>query len=256
MGPGVISGFADLDKYPWPDPGNDSYYAPLREAAACLPEGMAIVSGVGGVFTRTWMLLGFERFCIALREEPELVAEIFRRVGAIQLAALRRVMQTPKLIAVWYGDDLAYTESTMVSPAVYRKYLFPWMEQFAAVAAAAGMPFIFHSDGRLWEVIPDLISLGVNALHPIEPKAMDINEVRGRFRKLALIGNIDMNLLALGTPEQVEEQVRQRIADLAPGGGYLVGANPGVAYYVRMENYEAMRNAVFKYGKYPIGGSR
>ena len=77
------------------------------------------------------------------------------------------------------------------------------------------MPFIFHSDGKVWEVIPDLIALGVNALHPIEPKAMDINEVKARFGgKLALIGNIDMDILARGTPAAVKAQVRQRIQGL------------------------------------------
>ena len=100
-------------------------------------------------------------------------------------------------MAVWYGDDLAYADSTMVSPRVYRQYLFPWMEELAAIAHAAGLPFIFHSDGKVWDVIPDLIAVGVNALHPIEPKAMDINLVKARYGdKLALIGNIDMDLLS------------------------------------------------------------
>ena len=252
-GPGVIAGPDDLDAYPWPDPSNDAYYEPLKEAAACLPPGMGLVSGVGGIFTRTWMLLGFERFCFALAEQPDLIAEIFQRVGAIQVAALRRVVKEDRVVAIWCGDDLAYSESTMVSPKVYREYLFPWMEELAAIAHGAGLPFVFHSDGKLWEVIPDLIAVGVNALHPIEPKAMDINLVKARYGgKLALIGNIDMNLLALGMPGQVREQVRQRIKDLAPGGGYAVGANPGVAYYVRPENYDAMRQAVFEYGRYPI----
>ena len=127
------------------------------------------------------------------------------------------------------------------------------MEELASIAHEAGLPFIFHSDGRLSDVIPDLIASGINALHPIEPKAMDINLVKARYGdKLALIGNIDMNLLTLGTPDQVREQVRQRIKDLAPGGGYAVGANPGISYYVRPENYDAMRQAVFEFGTYPI----
>jgi uroporphyrinogen decarboxylase len=252
---GVIAGPKDLDTYPWPDPANEDYYEPLRQAAACLPDGMGIVSGVGGIFTRTWMMMGFERFCFALTEQPDLVAEIFRRVGSIQVAALRRVVKEKQIVAIWCGDDLAYTESSMVSPRVYRRYLFPWLEQLAAIAHEAGFPFIFHSDGRLWDVIPDPIALGVNAIHPIESKAMDINEVKARYgSKLALIGNIDMDLLALGTPEQMREQVRQRIRDVAPGGGYAVGANPGIAYYVRPENYEVMRQAAFEFGRYPIQG--
>ena len=214
---------------------------------------MGLVSGVGGIFTRAWMLMGFEQFSYALAEQPELIAEMFQRIGSIQCDVLRRVIKQDRIVAVWYGDDLAYTESLMVSPRVYRQYLFPWMEELAAIAHEAGLPFIFHSDGRLWDVIPDLIAAGVNALHPIEPKAMDINLVKARYGdKLALIGNIDMNLLRLGTPDQVREQVRQRIKDLAPGGGYAVGANPGISYYVRPENYDAMRQAVFEFGKYPI----
>jgi uroporphyrinogen decarboxylase len=127
------------------------------------------------------------------------------------------------------------------------------MKKLAAIAHEADLPFIFHSDGKLWDVIPDLIALGVDALHPIEPKAMDINEVKAKYGdRLALIGNIDMNLLTLGTPEQIRAEVRQRIKDLAPGGGYAVGANPGIAYYVKPENYDAMRQAVFEFGKYPI----
>ncbi len=253
MEPGVIQGPRDLESYPWPDPKDDQYYRPLQEAAEALPPGMGLVSGVGGIFTRTWMLMGLELFCAALEERPGFVAEVFQRVGKIQTDVLRRVARMPRVAAIWYGDDLAYTESTLVAPEVYRRYLFPWMEELVSISHAAGLPFAFHSDGRLWEVIPDLVSLGVNGLHPIEPKAMDINEVKARFgRRLALIGNIDMDLLARGTPDQVREVVRQRIRDLAPGGGYAVGANPGVTDYVRPENYDAMREAVFEFGRYPL----
>jgi uroporphyrinogen decarboxylase len=253
MGPGVIRSREDLDSYSWPDPKDEAYYVPLQEAADALPQGMGLVSGVGGIFTRSWMLLGLERFCCALVEDPALVTEVFKRVGEIQCEVLRRVVTMPRVVAIWYGDDLAYTESTLVAPEHYRRWLFPWMEQLTSIAHAAGFPFAFHTDGRLWEVIPDLVALGVNALHPIEPKAMDINEVKARYGKsLALIGNIDMDLLARGTPAEVRELVTKRIREVAPGGGYAVGANPGVTDYVKPENYDAMRETVFELGAYPI----
>lgn len=252
-GTGVIDTMADLDQYDWPDPGCEAYYEPLAEAVRCLPPGMGLVSGVGGIFTRVWMLLGFEHFCFALSDDPELIEELFRRVATIQIAALHRVIRQQGLIAVWYGDDLAYTTSLMVSPSVYRRYLFPYMEELAKIAHDAGMPFMYHTDGRLYDVIPDLISLGVDVLHPIETEAMDINEIKRRYgEKLAMVGNIDPNTLGRGTPEQVRAEVRQRIKELAPGGGYAVGASPGILYYTRMENYEAMRRCVFEDGVYPI----
>jgi uroporphyrinogen decarboxylase len=160
----------------------------------------------------------------------------------------------PKVFAIWYGDDLGYTEGLLASPSILRSHLFPWMEELASIAHEAGMPFILHSDGKLWQILDDLVALGLDALHPIEPKAMDINEVKRRYgHRLALFGNIDLSYtLTRGTPEEVRAEVRQRIRDLAPGGGYAVGSGNSIAHYVLLENYNAMREATFEYGVYPI----
>jgi len=253
MAPGVIGDLDDLEGYPWPDPETIDY-SPLVEAAECLPDGMGIISGVGGIFTRAWLLLGFQNFCYALADNPELIARMFERIGSIQAGVLRRIVQMDKVFAVWYGDDLGYTEALIVPPKVYRQYLFPWTEELSSIAHGAGMPFIFHSDGKLWEIIPDFITMGVNVLHPIEPKAMDINEVKARYGdRLALFGNIDLGYtLVRGTPDEVRAEVRQRIKDLAPGGGYAVGSSNTVARYVPVPNFNAMREATFEYGTYPI----
>jgi uroporphyrinogen decarboxylase len=162
----------------------------------------------------------------------------------------------PKVFAVWYGDDLAYTESLLTSPGVLRRYFFPWIEELAGIAHRAGMPFIMHSDGRLWQVMDDLVALGLNALHPIEPKAMDIYELKRRYgQKIALFGNIDLGYTLTagrGRPEDIRAEVRQRIKDLAPGGGYAVASGAGVTRYVKLENFNALREATFEYGVYPI----
>ena len=191
-----------------------------------------------------------------LADNSDLIARAANRVGEIQCAVLRRLVKLPGVVAVWYGDDLGYTEALMASPRVLRQYFFPWMEELAAIAHQAGMPFIMHSDGRLWEVLDDLIALGVEAIHPIEPKAMDIYELKQKYGdRLALFGNIDLGYTRIpgtGRPEDVRAEVRQRIKDLAPGGGYGVSSGAGVTRYVSMENFNAMREATFEYGRYPI----
>ena len=95
---------------------------------------------------------------------------------------------------------------------------------------------------------------GFSAIQPIEPKAMDIAEVKRQYGKhLALIGNIDLGgVLTMGTPDQVEAQVRQRIAEVGSGGGYLVGSSNSITSYVPLENYRALIEATFRWGKYPI----
>jgi len=101
-------------------------------------------------------------------------------------------------------------------------------------------------------VLDDLIACGVNALHPIEPKAMDIVELKGRVQgKLCLIGNIDLGYtLTRGTPAEVEAEVRTRIAALAPGGGYCVGSSNTVTEYVPLANFRAMVEATRRWGRY------
>ena len=96
--------------------------------------------------------------------------------------------------------------------------------------------------------------MGVNALHPLEPLAMDIEQVKGEYgNKLALLGNIDLGaVLAHGTPQEVIEDTKAHIQKLAPGGGYCLGSSNSVTRDVPIENYRAMIETVMIYGKYPI----
>jgi len=103
-------------------------------------------------------------------------------------------------------------------------------------------------------VLDDIIDNGVLALHPIEPKAMDIYELKRQYYgRLAVVGNLDLgSTLTRGTPEEVRDDVRKHIARLAPGGGYAVGSSNTIPNYVPIENYKAMVEAVFEFGGYPI----
>jgi uroporphyrinogen decarboxylase len=249
----LVGNWAEYERYPWPDPSTIDY-SNLAACVRALHPGMKIISGVGGIFTRVWRIMGFDTFCYALADQPDLVAELFRRVGETQLAVFRCIVDMDEIGAMWYGDDLAYHSGTMVSPKVLRKHLFPYMEEMGAICRDKNLPFVLHSDGNLWAVLPDLLACGLNALHPIEPKAMDSRELKGRYGdRLCLLGNVEIGeTLTLGTPADVEAEVRERIRTLAPGGGYAVGSSNTVAHYVKMENFRAMIQATRKYGRYPI----
>ena len=143
--------------------------------------------------------------------------------------------------AIWYSDDIAYRSGFLISPAVYRRYLFPWLSRIGELCRRAGRPLLFHSDGVLWDVLDDLVACGVSALHPIEPLSMDIREVKRRYgQHLAIVGNVEVDTLARGTPEQVRDQVRWLLREVAPGGGYCLGSSNTVPNYARLENYRAM----------------
>ncbi len=94
----------------------------------------------------------------------------------------------------------------------------------------------------------------MDALQPIEPKAMDIRELKKQYSdRLCLIGNLDLEYtLTRGTPEEVVATTKGLIRDLATSGGYCVGSGNSVPAYVPFENYLAMVETTLKYGKYPI----
>jgi uroporphyrinogen decarboxylase len=243
----------DYEEYPWPDLEIIDY-SPIRLAAEALPQGMMVISGVGGIFTRVWRIMGYENFCFGLVDKPDLVAALFRRVGETQLAVFQRIVEMEKIGAMWYGDDMAYTEGLMVSPLVLRQHVFPYLKEMGRICQAKNLPFILHSDGDLWPIMDDLLDIGFNAIHPIEPKAMELSELKQKLgHRLCFLGAIDLGqVLSGGSPETVDRAVRECIRIAAPGGGYGVGSSNTVAHWVPLENFQAMLKATRKYGRYPI----
>jgi uroporphyrinogen decarboxylase len=229
-------------------------YDHIPRALDILPPGMGLTTGTWGILETSRQLMGFEGMALALHDEPALVEAVVERVASFLFEVFEHAAGIPGVCALWLADDLAHAQGLFFSPDFYRRVLFPWFKRYGEVAASRKMPLIYHCDGAFWDIIPDLVDCGITALQPIEPKAMDIVEVKRRWgRHLALIGNIDLgSTLTRGTPQEVEAEVRQRIRVLAPGGGYCVGSSNSVASYVPLVNYDAMIAATFKWGAYPI----
>ena len=149
------------------------------------------------------------------------------------------------------SDDLAGQQGPFMSPAHFRQFFLPHMR---SVAETIEKPWIFHSDGDIMLLLDDLLTLGMNGIHPIQQPPMDIAEVKVRYgERVCLVGNIDLgHTLTLGNPDEVEDEVEQRIAVAGGGGGYIISSGNSLTDYCRKENVLAMASAVRKYGKYPL----
>ena len=249
---GVVSSPEDFDRFPW-DEAAKLDFSKFYEIQPVLPEGMKILACSGKVFTVTWMLLGFQNFCLSLYLQEELISKVFRKVGEIQLAGAKELFNIPNVGALWVVDDLSYGSGPMIDPKFFRKYVFPWYEELGSLAKKQGLLFFFHSDGNIWPIMDDLIAIGFDAIHPIDPTSMDIREVKRKVgRKLGIMGNIHTDLLSRGTAEEVREVTKKTIRDIAPGGGYALGSGNSVPNWARFENYQAMRETALTYGAYPI----
>lgn len=199
----------------------------------------------------TLVSMGLEAFSYALKDCPDLVEAALERYAGWTAQVVERL---PDVGAdfIWSFDDIAYKTGPMFSPKVFRQVFMPVLREVADVIHSTGLPWIFHSDGNVMPVIDDLMSLGINGLHPIEPGPMDINEVKRLYGdRLCLVGNIDLHYtLTRGTPTEVEAEVRERIQRVGQGGGYILSSSNSITSYCKLENIIAMWDAVGRYGAY------
>lgn len=196
-------------------------------------------------------LFGFENFMYILMDNRELVEAVLDLHVDFQVAVAERLMDYP-LTFFYPADDLAYKSSTLVHPDLLRELWVPRMRRIFAPALARGVPIVFHSDGNIEELIPDLLEMGISVLNPLEPYGMDIRTIKRRYgANLTLMGNMDVGgALSSGTPEQVREEARQLIEEIGQGGNYILASCHSITANVRPDNFLAMVGAAHTYGRY------
>ena len=249
---GNITTLEEFESFPWPS-AEDFDFSAFEEIKQYLPPDMKAIVTLSGVYDPVWWLMGGESFYLASVDNPELISKMFEKVGELHFKWAEKALSFDHVGALRIDDDIAYNNGTLVSPKFLRQYFIPWFEKVGKLVKSHGLPFLYHSDGNLYEILDDLIAAGLNALHPIQPNAMDIRYLKQKVGdKLCLMGNIDMDVLSRGTPDEVAELVKRNLRDIAPGGGYVVGASNSIPEYIPFNNYNAMRKTALEYGHYPI----
>ena len=250
---GLIQSWEDFERYPWPTP-SDQHYLPLDQAAAVLPDGMKLITiGPGGVLENVMWLMGYGPMSYAMADDPDLVQAMFDRVGRALVTVFGAMAGHDAVGAVFLGDDMGFKTQTMISPQDMRTYVFPWQRRIVEAAHAHGKPLLLHACGNLEAVMDDLIDdVGIDAKHSFEDVIMPVTEVKRRWGdRIALLGGIDVDILARGTAEQVRARTRDVLEACMPGGGYALGSGNSVTNYVSVENYLAMIEEGWRSGVYP-----
>lgn len=250
---GPIKSKDDLKKYrpPAPDP---SSYIGLQLAKAHIQDKKALVFQLSGTFKFSWALRGgMQVLFMDYFDDPPFVHELANIVTDFLIAAFEGGVDAGA-DAVILDGDLAMLNTTLMSPGQYREFIKPYHEKIIRAVHDKGSLIVKHSDGNLWPIMDDLIEIGIDGIHPIQPQSMDIAEVKSRIGdKVCLLGNIDcQDLLCDDTPEKVEEVVKETIRAAAPGGGYILSSSNTIHPDVKPENAIAMFRAARKYGAYPI----
>ena len=247
-GAGMIRTEDDLALLEAPDPYDDALYDEARRFVDNKGEFSAWFVTRIGVFS-AMLSMGIEHFCLMLHDNLPLVEKVLDYYFDWTEVVAERVCQMGFDVFT-STDDMAFKSAPLFSPRVFREIVLP---RYRRVAKKITLPWVVHSDGNLMPILEDLLSLGIAGLHPIEKGAMDIQAMKRDYGdRVCLLGNVDLNILGIGTPEEVDREVRELIRDVGPGGGYIVTSGNSLASYLSPENVLAMSQAVQKYRRYPL----
>jgi uroporphyrinogen decarboxylase len=246
---GLIKTESDLKKVLLPDPESHEFYQPARDFVSRHREGnkaLGITTRMG--ISNTYLSMGIEHFSLMLYENPDFLLKLMDMFIDWACKAVPQINDLGFDFMI-IPEDLAWKQGPMFSPKMIRELFLPRMKR---VAEKIKIPWIYHSDGNLLPILDDLLSLGMNGIANIEPNAMDIVELKKKYgHRVCLVGNIDLHYtLTQGTPEEVDAEVKRRIHEVGPGGGYILASSNSLAGYCKPENVLAMNRALLKYGSY------
>jgi uroporphyrinogen decarboxylase len=245
-----------LASFAWPDPAQEGRFAGLKQECQRMRDtGCAVIISLYGLglFDMAHLLCGMESTLMNMILEPALMEELFDRINAFQMGLWEKTLETvgDTVDICLHSDDLGMQKSPIMSPELYRTLLKPrHTELFHHIKKSAKneVKVLLHSCGSVRALIPDLIDTGIDALNPVQVSAvgMDTGELKKEFGNALCFwgGGVDtQDVLPHGSPQEVRDEVRRRIGDLAPGGGFVFAAVHNIQPDVPPENLQAMWEA-------------
>lgn len=215
---------------------------------------LCVFAQVGGAFDSVYPLMGLTGYIKALYQYPHLLKKVIEEVHRFELESIKLFAEAGAHV-ILVGDDLAYDKGPFISIKHLEEFVFPYIAQEVDLIHSLGLPAVFHCDGNVTPLIGYIIKSGFDGIQSLQPNAgVDIISIKREWGdKICLMGNLDLDyLLPLGTPKEVEDEVKRLIRNVAPGGGYILSTTNVLTRYVPPENALVMYKVAEKYGKYPI----
>jgi len=250
-GQGPIQSNADFDAYPWAELP-ERFWAKARPRldalVAALPPGMMAVGGVGnGVFELAEALVGMEHLPYLQVDDPDLYAKLFRAIGDTMSTIWQEFMRSygSHFVACRFGDDLGFKSSLLTNPVTVREHILPQYRRVIDIVHAGGGLFLWHSCGCIFEIMDDVIALGINAKHSNEDAIAPYDRwIADYSDRIGLLGGFDMDFLCSKSEQEIYAAVLDQGSRYrTTARGYALGSGNSIPEYVPVANYLAMVRA-------------
>jgi uroporphyrinogen decarboxylase len=260
---------ADFDavhSYKWPD-GNDPALAKeladyTKKVFSESHAALVLDARIGNGFFHTGAILeGYEDFFVDLAYDPDKVNYIMDHILELKLNYFNTLLEEigNQVHIIRELDDLGSQQGLLISPEMYREFIKPREKKLFEFIKrkAPGVKILFHSCGSVYDIIPDLIEIGVDILNPVQVTAasMDSARLKREFGSEITFwgGGIDtQQVLPHGTPQEVRDEVKRRIDDFAPGGGFVFATVHNIQEDVPVANVIALWETLMEYGVYHL----
>ena len=189
---------------------------------------------------------GMEDFLTDLALNPDFACALMDHIADYLLERTRRILQAGRggFVICEYNDDVASQRSLFISPGMWREHIKPRVARFCELIHSFGAKVRYHCCGSVYPIIPDLIEIGVEILHPVQPLATDMDPFRLKAEfgaQLCFHGAIDTQaLLPNGSVQEVRRHVRKMIDVVGKDGGYILAGSHSIQADVPVENIIAM----------------
>jgi hypothetical protein len=248
---------AEVHAYPWPDPAWMDV-SPIRPYAEQYDGKYAILGGDWSPFFHDAVdLLGMDVLFLKMYDEPELVDAVLQHLVDYYAEVSQRIFDgaASALDIFFIGNDFGTQRGPVMSPSLFRRFMFPHLERLARLGHAYGLKVMMHCCGGYAPLIPQMIEAGLDGLHAVQPscQGMDLPTLKRSFGdKILFNGAIDSHhVLIRGTPESVREETRKILDIMKTGGGYVAGASHDyILEETPVENVFAMFDAIAEFGAY------
>ncbi|NPV47060.1 MAG: uroporphyrinogen decarboxylase [Armatimonadetes bacterium] len=236
----------NLDRLDLPDPLAPEKFAGFAEqVAAGRAAGKFIQFGIGfSLFERAWTMRGMENLFLDMVEAPSFVDELLDAICDYNVTLVNQAV-TYDIDEVHFGDDWGSQRGLLMGPKLWERFLKPRLARMYGAAKAAGKFVSIHSCGKVQELFPQLIEIGLDCFNPFQPEVMDPYEMKKLHGdRLSFWGGVStQKLLPYGTPDEVRAEVRRLIAEVGKSGGYILAPAHAIPGDARPENIMALIEA-------------